>query len=342
MEQRKVQEVGGGTYTVSIPKAWAERTGIAAGDTVNIDAYGDNQLVIEPTPPNDDVPTRIQLHVGNETPSGLTRTVRAAYAAGCQELVLVASEGFSRAQCRAVDAATNAFIGGTVATESETELTVEVLLDAREVSVEQSVRQLRFTTLSMHRDAVDALLGAGGLWVDDRADEADRLFAMIGRYCGRGLARLDELDALGLNRLQLFELRTAARELERVADRAETIGEVANGIDTFPDPVSAEQLETIGRNARSVVEQGTAVVVGDADASTAHDALERRANTRSTIEAIDPDPSASTCNYQLGRALDALRGTVESGGTIAELGLQAAMRRQGNTPAEPSIASGFE
>lgn len=342
MERRKVQQVGGGTYTVSLPKEWAERIGITAGKTVHIDVCGDDRLVIEPEPSEHDVTTRLRLHVGDEPLSRLDRIVRAAYAAGCEKLVLVASDGFSREQRRAVDEATNASIGGTLTKESETKLTVEVLLDASEVSVKQSIRQLRFTALSMHRDAIDALVGEGSLWVDDRDDEADRLFEMIDRYCGRGLARLDEVDALGLTRSQLFELRTAARELERVADRAETIGEVAKEIDMLPDAISAEQLETISQNARAIVDQGTTVVVDDAGAGAAHNALDHREAARSTIEALDSELSDSTCNYQLGRALNALRRTVESGGTIAELGLRAVTRREGNEPTESPITSGAE
>jgi phosphate uptake regulator len=342
MERRKVQQVGGGTYTVSLPKAWAERIGITAGKTVHIDICGDDRLVIEPEPPENDVMTRLQLHVGDEPPHRLARTVRAAYIAGCEELVLTASEGFSRAQRRAVDEATKSFIGGTLIEDPETELTVEVLLDASEVSVQQSVRQLRFTALSMHRDAVNALVGEGRFWVDDRDDEADRLFEMIDRYCGRGLARLDEADALGLSRSQLFELRTAARELERVADHAETIGAVAERIDTLPDSVSAGQLEAISRNARTIVDRGTTVVVDDAGAEAAQDALDRRDDSRSTIEALDRELPGSTYNYQLGRALDALSRTAESGGAIAELGLRAVTRREGDAPAESPVPSGRE
>jgi phosphate uptake regulator len=340
MERRKVQQVGGGTYTVSLPKAWAERTGITAGTTVHIDVHGDERLVIEPESPADDATSRIQLTVGEEPPERLERTVKAAYAAGFEELVLRAPEGFTRAQRQAVERVANAFVGVALTTETETELTVRALLDAGEVSVRQSVRQLRYTALSVHRDATAALVGDEAPPVADRDDEADRLYAMIDRHFGRGLSRLDEVDALGLSRSELFELRTAARELERVADHAETVGTVAAAIDTLPDALTAEELRALGRDARSVVEQGTAVVVGDADAEVANDALETREATRSTVEALDRELADAAGDYRLGRALDALRRTVESGGTIAELGLRAATRRGEFTPPERAAPAG--
>ena len=334
MEQRKVQQVGGGTYTVSLPKQWAERTGITAGQTVHIDIHGDEQLVIEPESPPDDPTSRLRLTVGDEPPERLERTVKAAYAAGFEELVLRAPEGFSRNQRQTVERVTTAFVGVALTTETETELTVRALLDASEVSVRQSVRQLRFAALSMHRDATAALAGDEVPPVADRDDEADRQYAMIDRHFGRGLSRLDEVDALGLSRSELFELRTAARELERVADHAETIGSVAAAVETPSDVLPTEEFQSLGRDARTVVEQGTAVVVGDAGAETANDALETREETRSAVEALDRELADAAGDYRLGRALDALRRTVESGGTIAELGLRAATRRGEFAPPE--------
>lgn len=342
MEQRKVQQVGGGTYTVSLPKEWAERTGITVGKTVHIDVNGDEQLVIEPESPADDVTSRHQLAVGDESPERLERTVKAAYAVGFEELILREPEGFSREQVRAVERVANAFVGVALTTETETELTVQALLDASEVSVRQSVRQLRFVALSMHRDATAALAGDGEPSVADRDDEADRLYALIDRHFGRGLSRLDELDALGLSRVELFELRTAARELERVADNAETIGRTAARVDTLPDAFSVEELRALGRDVRTVVEQGTAVVVGDADAGVASDALETREATRSRVETLDRELADTAGNYRLGRALDALRRTVESGGTIAELGLRVATRRGRDTHRESTTTAGAE
>jgi len=340
MERRKVQQVGSGTYTVSLPKEWAERAGVTAGNTVQIDANGDTQLVIEPESLADDATGRLRLAVGDQSPPRLERTVRAAYAVGFEELVLRAPAGFSRAQVRTVDRVADEFVGVALATETETELTVRTMLDADEVSVRQSVRQLRFTALSMHRDATAALVDGADPSVADREAETARLFALVDRHFGRGLSRLDELDALGLSRVELFELRTAARELERVADAAATVARVAAAVDAPPDGVPAEELRALGRDARSVVERGTAVVVGDAGPGVANDALETREAVRSRAEALERELVDAGGDPRAGRALDALRRTAESGGTVAEVGLRAATRRgEGDRPESPSDAA---
>lgn len=328
MERRKVQQVGGSTYTVSLPKAWAERVGVTAGSTVNIDVHGDEQLVVEPDTPTTGVDPRLTLAAGDDSPDWLAWTVRAAYRAGVEELVLRAPEGFSPAQRRSVERAATGFVGVALTTETETELVVRALLDAAEVSVIQSVRQLRFTVLSMHRDATAALTGTTDPRVEDRYEEAVRLAVMVDRHFGRGLVRLDEVDALGLSRSELFELRTAARALSRVAEEATTLAAAAAAVDAVPEAVSASALETAGRDARSVVECATAVVVGDADDAAAMEALEACESVRAALEGIDERLAAANADYRLGRVVDTLDRTARHGGDIAELGLQTTMRRE--------------
>jgi hypothetical protein len=204
---------------------------------------------------------------------------------------------------------------------------VQVLLDANEVSPSQSVRQLLFVALSMHRDATAALTGEASVEaIADRDDQADRLFAMVHRHFGRALARLDEVDALGLSRPRLFELYATARELERVADHAERIGGVAGDVGA-PTPLD-EDVTAVARTARDAVEAGVGVVVGDGDAADARAALAARDRVRAEVDRLDRRLFETTdADYRLTHALDSVRRTAEHAGNVAELGLRASVRR---------------
>ena len=46
METRKIQQVGGGTYTVSIPAQWAKEHDIEATSTAYLYTYRDGSLVV--------------------------------------------------------------------------------------------------------------------------------------------------------------------------------------------------------------------------------------------------------------------------------------------------------
>ena len=328
MDTRKIQTVGGGTYTVSLPKEWAESEGCTAGTTVHLHTHIDGLLVIQ-TPESQASPrNRVTLAVGNDDPAEIEQLLRAAYAAGVESVVLEVPDGCSDEQHQAIERVTRNLTGVTVAEETETEVTVQTLLDAGEVSVRQSVRQLQFVALSMHRDAMAALTSGttSDRWAD-RDDQADRLYAMIDRYFERGLARLDEIDALGLTRPELFSLWVTANELERVADHAERIGTVADRLDGQPANAIIADLDEIADEVRTVVEDAVRVIISDACIATARQTLAKRRAVRQRITALDRQLFESgDADYRLTRALDSLSRTAEHGGNIAEFGLRMAVR----------------
>ena len=328
METRKIQQVGGGTYTVSLPKGWAEAEGITAGTVVDLHTHIDVLIGVQ-VRAGEDAPTcGVDVRVDHESAERVERTLRAAYAAGAEEVVLDAATAFTDDQQRVIERVCRDLTGVTVAEASPARASVRTLLDAEEVSIRQSVRQLRFVALAMHRDATAALLGEAPAHGTDRDDQADRLFALIDRHFARGLARLAEVDALGLTRPELFELRTTAHELERVADGAERIATLAGEKEgSVPEPV-ADEVRPVARAARSVVDDAVDAVVGDAAVEDAHRALDARDRVRVEVDALDRRLFEDEAgDYRLARALDALRRTAERGGTVAELALRAAIRR---------------
>lgn len=329
METRKIQTVGGGTYTVSLPKEWAKSMDVATGSVVNLHTHIDGLLVIQAQEREDEAPARVTVQVAHDNPERIERTLRAAYAAGSTEIILDATEAFTEEQRRVIERVTRNLTGVTVVDSSETQMTVRTLLDADEVSVRQSVRQLQFVTLSMHRDAIAVLTGDATLkGLADRDDQADRLYAMLDRYLARGVARLDEIDALGVTRSELFELWKIAHELERIADHAEGIVVIATRIDEPVEGSTADEIRDIARKARGIVEDAVSVTIGDADAETARQALNARDQVREETKALDRRLfNSSEGDYRLTRIIDSVRRTAEHGGNIAELGLRTAIRR---------------
>jgi phosphate uptake regulator len=61
MDTRKIQTVGGGTYTVSLPKEWAESVDVAAGSVVGLHIHIDDVLVIQPQECGADATARVTV-----------------------------------------------------------------------------------------------------------------------------------------------------------------------------------------------------------------------------------------------------------------------------------------
>lgn len=328
MTTRKIQQVGGGTYTVSVPKEWAEAADLAAGDEVTVRTHLDETLVVQ-AQQHDDASEQVVIPVAVEEPVALERLVRTVYAGGVPNVRLEATETFTTAQRHRVRRVSSTLTGMTVVDESDASITLRTLLDAEEVSIRQSVRQLQFVAVSMHRDATGAVTGdAQPEGLAGRDDQADRLYALIDRHVTRGLERLDEMNALGMTRPELFELWVTAHELEQVANHAEEISALTTTLDAAVDDETAANIRDVARTARDIVVDAVHVVVGDATAVTARQALTAREKVGDEITTVERRLfEAADSDYRLVQILDRIRRTAERGGTIAEVGLRAASRR---------------
>ncbi|MFB6186424.1 MAG: AbrB/MazE/SpoVT family DNA-binding domain-containing protein, partial [Halobacteriaceae archaeon] len=76
MEQRKVQVTGGSTYTVSIPKSWANQNDIEAGSEIVFFPDKDTLLMASPSK---DAKTEGTLDIGEMEGESLKRAVMTMY-----------------------------------------------------------------------------------------------------------------------------------------------------------------------------------------------------------------------------------------------------------------------
>lgn len=341
METRKIQQVGGGTYTVSLPKEWATAADIEPGAVVALHSHIDGTLVVQTGVEADDTDP-LTLSVDDAEAACVERTLRAAYTAGINSLELEPPDGVTEVTHRRVDRVTRALTGVTVTDSGDDAIQLRSLLDVEEVSITQSVRQLQFAALSAHREATTAVTASPPGAPGGQDDQTDRIIAMVDHYFQRGLDSLSVMDALGLTRPALFDRWVTARELGRVADHADRIGAVADRLDDPVEPDLAADLETLADRSRDLVRDAVGVVL-DADGppssqtaapagdDSAIDAarrlLDERDELADDIDAFDHRLfETDDADYRLTHTVDALRQTAEAAGAVAEVGLQSLLR----------------
>ena len=332
METRKLQKVGGSTYSVSIPKEWARDHHLEAGMPIHIYPHTDGSLVVRSAARDGGPLATTTVTLPSASTDAVTRTLRAAYAAGYDAVTLLSPDGEELAadERRAARNLVRTMVGLSIVEETDERITVENLLDAGEVSIRQSVIQLQFTALSMHRAAIERVARGGAAEapadpLDERDDEADRLFGMLARYANRSLVDFEEVDALAVGRPELFDALLVARQLERVADHAVRIGSLAART-ALSDDLFAE-LAALAEAAREVVETATTAAL-DPSAERAHAALDRRDRLADDARALDQalveasPPGACAC----ARVLSSVVRTADCGGNIARVALRASLR----------------
>ncbi|MCT9094677.1 AbrB/MazE/SpoVT family DNA-binding domain-containing protein [Haloarchaeobius sp. HME9146] len=339
METRKLQTVGGGTYTVSIPKDWARENSLESGTEVYLFTHTDGSIIVRSTKRDTDDLADASIGIDGTDPALVTRALRAAHAIGFETVTLTPGESFTDEQRRTARSLVGDLVGTEVLVESAEEITVQNLLSAADVSVRQSVVQLQFVVLSINRTATTAFTDGREDVHDqlrDRADDAERLAGMVARHFNRSLVSLGEVDRLGISRPELFDYYDTARQLESVAAMAVDLARVSEHLtEPLPETVAADVHDVADATRQVVDDAATAVLKGGPDVEMAHEVLDRHDDTLADIAAMeqavfeadtDDIDLTATEKCALVRGLDSLARTAECGGAIADVAVRASTR----------------
>jgi phosphate uptake regulator len=330
METRKVQVTGGSTYTVSLPKTWATDNDVSSGTIVEFYPEGDELLL---TPERETRRQEGTLDVSGLEGEQLERAVMTMYVSGFDVIRLEAGR-ITTEQRSAIRTATQRLVGVEVLEETGDSVVIQDLLDSSELSIVNAVTRMRLIAQSMLEDAVTALIENDDDIAEDvieRDDDVDRLWLVVSRIFRATLRSPRAAEELGVPREDCFDFHSSARQLERVADHAAKISNLALKLDEIPADV-ADALEALHADASTVLEKAMdALFADDTDEANrlGHDALEAvleiDEHTRridDTLRELEPAQAQS-----LGLIVDSLSRSADYGGNIAETALQKAAPR---------------
>jgi len=328
VETRKVQVTGGSTYTVSIPKEWANENGISAGSEVEFYPESDSLFL---TPRTEEDRTEGTLDVTDLEGEQLMRAVMTMYVSGF-DIIALESGRITTDQRKTIRESTQSLVGLEVLEETRDRVVIRDLLDSSELSIHNAVTRMRLIALSMLEDAVTALAEFDKDMARDviqRDDDVDRLWMVVSRIFRSTLRTPKAAEELGLPREICFDYQSAARQLERVADHATKIAHLTLNLDEpVPDDVS-EAIAELFDDASAVIDGGMdALFLDDSDEATAlaneaREAVQEiDAHAREIDELLrDLDPARAQL---LGLIVDSVSRSADYGGNIAETALQKA------------------
>jgi hypothetical protein len=262
------------------------------------------------------------------------RAVEAAYTAGFDTARLVHTEAFTPAQRRRVERVARDLTGTAVGGDGNDEHVLRSLLDRADVSVNQTVVQIRFTTRSTYQRALEALR-TGETDVDgqptDREAEAERLAALLDRQVNRSLVSLSAVDDLETTRTALADSAAAARLLAAMVGDAVTVAARADGLEgPLCDP-TATAFESAVKSLLLAVDATTEALLKDPTVAAAGEVIEHAKRATAQVETLDE----SLRNGRLGvedraavlaltRAIDAVGLSANRATDIATVTLRAA------------------
>ncbi|PSP88218.1 histidine kinase [Halobacteriales archaeon QS_4_69_34] len=330
METRKVQLTGGSTYTVSLPKEWATANGISAGSEIEFHPEGDSLLL---APRGEGGSAEGVLDVTDMREEELTRAVVMMYVGGFDVITLETAR-IDAAQRRTIREASQRLVGLEVIEETAEHVTLQDLLDSAELSVHNAITRMRLVALTMLADAVEALVENDADFAADvaaRDDDVDRLWYMTARVFRSALRNPIGATDVELPREVCFDYHSGARQLERVADHATKIAELARDIDDVPEEAATALAELHAASSAVVETAMDALFAEDPETAIelANDAASRIPEVDDQVHAVDNlirelDPEHA---QRLGLVVDSLSRTADYGGNVAETAMQRAAPR---------------
>ena len=233
-EQRKLQVTGGSTFILSLPKDWAIRNELKRGSSMMVHEEDDGSLSIAPSKfskkeKQDEAYIKVQA---NDNPDAIMRTAISAYLFGFN-ILHIRAQGqkvlSSKLRNHLKNFARHYLVGTEIVIDTPTDLTLQVLLNYPELTVQNALSRMSIIASSMHKEALTALKGldySSAKSVIETDREVNRFGLYIVRLLKLAVTNPRIVKEIGLNdQKDCLGYRLIAKSVERTADHATKIAE---------------------------------------------------------------------------------------------------------------------
>ena len=250
-ETRKIQFTGKSSYIVSLPKQWIMELGLKQGDQIRMIRKGSSTLELYPPK----FESRIQKKedavieiTDSEESSSIVRKLISLYFLGFKTIIVKPKNGrLSAHQRNSVKSAVKRMLmGSEIIADSSGGITIQVLVNLLELSVDGAFKRMIHLAKSMSSDAILAVKENNlelAQEVINTDDEVDRFGFYIIRQLKIAIQNEHMLKEMGFrNARNCLGYRLVVKNIERTGDHAAFI---AKDLLEFKKPVKKEILQKL-------------------------------------------------------------------------------------------------
>lgn len=328
-EQRKLQVTGGSTFILSLPKNWATKNELKRGSSMVVREEDDGSLSITPsTFPKKEKQDEAYIKASvNDNPDAIMRTAISAYLNG-YNILHIRAQGqkvfSSKLRNHLKSFARNYLVGTEIVIDTPTDLTLQVLLNYPELTVQNALSRMSIIASSMHKEALSALKkldcqSAKAIIETDR--EVNRFGLYVVRLLKLAVSNQRVVKEIGLtSQKDCLGYRLIAKSVERTADHATKMAE--NTL-MFKAPINEETLGKIGQLsdlANSMFEQSMEALFKH-DFNLAESVIEKLSQAhkleKEAVLCSQSVPAEEIVNLRL--LIESVRRTAEYASDISEV-----------------------
>jgi len=228
MESRKLQKVGYSTLSISLPSKWVKENELKRGDPVFVTPEPDGSIRLLPSKlakPKEGIEEWVCNADLCDEPKMLERIVVGSYILGRDVFSMISSERVRGNHIEEVKAIIPKLIGLGIVEETSDRMTLQCSVDPRKFNLDMLFRRLSVISLTIVKEAVQALVESDVSLAKDaisREDEADAMCLLAMRLLVSAQRRREVAEEIGLkDPLHVLYFGLMLRYLELVADYAE-------------------------------------------------------------------------------------------------------------------------
>jgi len=250
-ETRKIQFTGKSSYIVSLPKQWIMELGLKQGDQIRMIRKGSSTLELYPPKFESRIQKKEDAVIeieGEEEASSIVRKLVSLYFLGYKTINVKPKNGRLSAHQRNTvkEAVKRMLMGSEIISDSSGGITVQVLVNLLELSVDGAFKRMIHLAKSMSSDAILAVKENNlelAQEVINTDDEVDRFGFYIIRQLKIAIQNEHMLKEMGFrNARDCLGYRVIVKNIERTGDHASFI---AKDLLEFKKPVKKEILQKL-------------------------------------------------------------------------------------------------
>lgn len=271
-ETRKIQYTGRSSYIISLPKDWVLELGLKQGDQIRISKSGSTNLLlyppnVQPKTAHEKVAT-IEIDPNEKLPS-ITRKLISLYFMGFKTIHIKPKVNRLRPSQRLhiKESVRRILMGSEIVSDSSSVITIQVLINLLELTVEGAFKRMVHLAKSVSKDALLAVQENNkelAAEVTNMDDEIDRFGFYIIRQLKIAIQNDHILKEIGFkNARSCLGYRILVKCIERMGDHAVMIAQDVIEFDKKIDSEAIGILQEMNTFALSVLDDACLALFKD-------------------------------------------------------------------------------
>jgi phosphate uptake regulator len=248
---RRVQAVGGGSLSVSLPKSWVVRNGVKKGDNLLMEERADGSLLIFADRKRKERETELEF-----VDERSLETILSRYLLGFDTIRIRFPKGLSIEQRKRIMKFISRLPGMELEDESSDLLIFRCTMDPASMKPREMLLKMHEMAYRMLEDAMKAAsTGDKNLrdLVSERDDVLDRIYFTVVRMARLALIDAGVMARLGVNPVELMDLRVCAMLEEGIGDIAVELA----CMDVSSDIIMMNKLRDLKNRVSKAIETGS-------------------------------------------------------------------------------------